>query len=167
MAAIAAGTAASFHATEMAKTAQGGAVKPTMLNVASSGGRMRMWYDTITVGTTNSSTWTNGSFATIAVLPQMAKVWSIKLHISASLGGSTTIAVGYLPTDGVTAGVDDTFFAAAASTSAGWKIDGTSGMVVGSAGFELPKESFITLEIAGANASGTATIRSYVEYTID
>ena len=74
MAAITAGKAASFHATEMAKTAQGGAVKPVMLNVASSGGRMRMWYDTITVGTTNSATWASGSHATIAVLPQMAKV---------------------------------------------------------------------------------------------
>jgi len=167
MAAIVAGTAASFHATEMAKTAQGGAVKPTMLNVASSGGRMRMWYDTITIGTTNSASWTTGNFATLAVLPKMAKVWSIKIHQTATLGSGATLAVGYLPTDGTTAGADATFKAAAAATSAQWLVDGISGMVVGSPGTELPAESYITLMLVGATASGTGVIRSYVEYTID
>ena len=166
MGAITAGTAPSYYATNMGKTAQSGNAKPVMLNVADVSGRMRMAHDTHVVGTTG--TWSLNGLVHIAVLPKMAKVWEIKVYQSATLGSSKQISVGYLPTDGTTAGDDATFFALANATSAGWTVAGQSGMVVAGIGFELPAESWITIKHAGGSgAAGAATINSYVTYTID
>lgn len=164
MAAITAGTAPSYYATNMGNTAQSGNAKPVMLNVADVGGRMRVWYDTHVVGTTG--TWALNGLVHVAVLPEMAKIWDVKLYQSATLGASKTVSVGYLPVDGATAGDDVKFEAATAATSAGWTFTGT--IATGAVGFALPKESFITLKHAGGSgAASAATIQTIITYTID
>ena len=164
MTAITAGTSPAYHGTVTALTAQSGASPSSMIDVGKWGGRMRVMHDTHTPGTTG--TFAKDSFVTIGVLPKGARIWEVGVYISATMGSSKTLSVGYLPTNGTTAGDDVKFAAATAATSAGWIISGP----VAAAGvdFELPEESYITLHHAGGSgASAAIDIHSMLTWVVD
>ena len=68
-------------------------VPAKLTDVADQGGRMRMMYDRFTFTSPDIAMAINDTIS-FGKLPPGAKVWDASLHQSATLAGSTTLALG-------------------------------------------------------------------------
>ena len=135
-------------------------VPAKLTDVADQGGRMRMMYDIFTFTSPNIAMAINDTIS-FGKLPPGAKVWDASLHQSASLAGSTTLALGIT-------GTPAAFLIAAASTAVGTRHmrEGVSNITL--APVTITSETTVIATIGGATATTTtAFVEVRIYYTVD
>ena len=150
-----------------------------MVNVAESGGRMRVMYDTYEAdgNTSTDNTGANGTVVVIGTLPKGARIWNIILQADA-LGSSVTLSAGYAAhtnsSTGASVSVDLVAFIAATAMntakkvlSMSWSYNEAAADSIDNLGFECVDENGtdIVVDIDAAHATGT--IKSVIFYTVD
>ena len=150
-----------------------------MVNVAESGGRMRVMYDTYEAdgNTSTDNTGANGTVVVIGTLPKGARIWNIILQADA-LGSSVTLSAGYAAhtnsSTGATVAVDLVAFIAATAMntakkvlSMSWGYNEAASDSIDNLGFECVDDAGtdIVVDIDAAHATGT--IKSVIFYTLD
>jgi hypothetical protein len=150
-----------------------------MVNVAESGGRMRVMYDTYEAdgNTSTDNTGANGTVIVIGTLPKGARIWNIILQADA-LGSSVTLSAGYAAhtnsSTGATVAVDLVAFIAATAMntakkvlSMSWGYNEAASDSIDNLGFECVDDAGtdIVVDIDAAHATGT--IKSVIFYTLD
>ena len=137
-----------------------------LTDVATSGGRMRVLYDTFLTASTADQT-----EILFGKLPPGAKVWEFQMHISATLGTNSALQAGYT-------GATTAFLASAASTAAVSRhMKGGATTASGVTGAVSPAPVSITSEVdvvvkydpssGTAAASNGVTITVFAMYTLD
>ena len=150
-----------------------------MVNVAETGGRMRVMYDTYEAdgNTSTDNTGANGTVIVIGTLPKGARIWNIILQADA-LGSSVTLSAGYAAhtnsSTGATVAVDLVAFIAATAMntakkvlSMSWGYNEAASDSIDNLGFECVDNAGtdIVVDIDAAHATGT--IKSVIFYTLD
>jgi hypothetical protein len=137
-------------------------VPAKLTDVADQGGRMRVLYDKFTFSAGVSLVHT-GTAHTISFgkLPPGAKVWDASLHQSATLAGSTTLALGIT-------GTPAAFLVAAATTAVGTRHmrEGVANITL--APVTITTETTVIATIGGATSTTTtAFVEVRILYTVD
>jgi hypothetical protein len=150
-----------------------------MVDVAESGGRMRVMYDTYEAdgNTSTDNTGANGTVVVIGTLPKGARVWNIILQADA-LGSSVTLSAGYAAhtnsSTGASVSADLVAFIAATAMntakkvlSMSWGYNEAASDSIDNLGFECVDNAGtdIVVDIDAAHATGT--IKSVIFYTLD
>ena len=150
-----------------------------MVNVAESGGRMRVMYDTYEAdgNTSTDNTGANGTVVVIGTLPKGARIWNIILQADA-LGSSVTLSAGYAAhtNSSTRASVSADLVAFIAATamntakkvlSMSWGYNEAASDSIDNLGFECVDNAGtdIIVDIDAAHATGT--IKSVIFYTLD
>ena len=150
-----------------------------MVNVAESGGRMRVMYDTYEAdgNTSTDNTGANGTVVVIGTLPKGARIWNIILQADA-LGSSVTLSAGYAAhtnsSTGASVSADLVAFIAATAMntakkvlSMSWAYNEAASDSIDNLGFECVDNAGtdIVVDIDAAHATGT--IKSVIFYTLD
>tara|TARA_R100001086_G_scaffold150391_1_gene79937 strand:- start:609 stop:1124 length:516 start_codon:yes stop_codon:yes gene_type:complete len=150
-----------------------------MVDVAESGGRMRVMYDTYEAdgNTSTDNTGANGTIVVIGTLPKGARVWNIILQADA-LGSSVTLSAGYAAhtnsSTGASVSADLVAFIAATAMntakkvlSMSWGYNEAASDSIDNLGFECVDNAGtdIVVDIDAAHATGT--IKSVIFYTLD
>ena len=150
-----------------------------MVNVAESGGRMRVMYDTYEAdgNTSTNNTGANGTVVVIGTLPKGARIWNIILQADA-LGSSVTLSAGYAAhtnsSTGASVAADLVAFIAATAMntakkvlSMSWGYNEAASDSIDNLGFECVDDAGtdIIVDIDAAHATGT--IKSVIFYTLD
>jgi len=150
-----------------------------MVNVAESGGRMRVMYDTYEAdgNTSTDNTGANGTVVVIGTLPKGARIWNIILQADA-LGSSVTLSAGYAAhtnsSTGASVSADLVAFIAATAMntakkvlSMSWGYNEAASDSIDNLGFECVDNAGtdIIVDIDAAHATGT--IKSVIFYTLD
>ena len=150
-----------------------------MVDVAESGGRMRVMYDTYEAdgNTSTDNTGANGTVVVIGTLPKGARVWNIILQADA-LGSSVTLSAGYAAhtnsSTGASVSADLVAFIAATAMntakkvlSMSWGYNEAASDSIDNLGFECVDDAGtdIVVDIDAAHATGT--IKSVIFYTLD
>lgn len=150
-----------------------------MVNVAESGGRMRVMYDTYEAdgNTSTDNTGANGTVVVIGTLPKGARIWNIILQADA-LGTGVTLSAGYAAhtnsSTGASVAVDLVAFIAATAMntakkvlSMSWGYNEAASDSIDNLGFECVDDAGtdIVVDIDAAHATGT--IKSVIFYTLD
>ena len=148
-----------------------------MVNVAESGGRMRVMYDTYEAdgNTSTDNTGANGTVVVIGTLPKGARIWNIILQADA-LGSSVTLSAGYdahtnSDTD-ASVSQDLIAFSGATAMNTAKKVfntawDSHTAQSIDNSGFECVDKNGtnIIIDIDGGHATGT--IKTAIFYTVD
>lgn len=150
-----------------------------MVDVAESGGRMRVMYDTYEAdgNTSTDNTGANGTVVVIGTLPKGARIWNIILQADA-LGSSVTLSAGYAAhtnsSTGASVSADLVAFIAATAMntakkvlSMSWGYNEAASDSIDNLGFECVDNAGtdIIVDIDAAHATGT--IKSVIFYTLD
>ena len=150
-----------------------------IVDVAESGGRMRVMYDTYEAdgNTSTDNTGANGTVVVIGTLPKGARVWNIILQADA-LGSSVTLSAGYAAhtnsSTGASVSADLVAFIAATAMntakkvlSMSWGYNEAASDSIDNLGFECVDNAGtdIVVDIDAAHATGT--IKSVIFYTLD
>ena len=150
-----------------------------MVNVAESGGRMRVMYDTYEAdgNTSTDNTGANGTVVVIGTLAKGARIWNIILQADA-LGSSVTLSAGYAAhtnsSTGASVSADLVAFIAATAMntakkvlSMSWGYNEAASDSIDNLGFECVDNAGtdIIVDIDAAHATGT--IKSVIFYTLD
>mgnify|MGYP003115296868 FL=1 len=150
-----------------------------MVDVAETGGRMRVMYDTYEAdgNTSTDNTGANGTEIVIGTLPKGARVWNIILQADA-LGSGVTLSAGYAAhtnsSTGATVAEDLVAFIAATAMntakkvlSMSWAFTAAASTSIDNLGFECVDNAGtdIIVDIDAGNATGT--IKSVIFYTLD
>ena len=150
-----------------------------MVDVAESGGRMRVMYDTYEAdgNTSTDNTGANGTVVVIGTLPKGARIWNIILQADA-LGSSVTLSAGYAAhtnsSTGASVSADLVAFIAATAMntakkvlSMSWGYNEAASDSIDNLGFECVDNAGtdIVVDIDAAHATGT--IKSVIFYTLD
>ena len=150
-----------------------------MVDVAESGGRMRVMYDTYEAdgNTSTDNTGANGTVVVIGTLPKGARVRNIILQADA-LGSSVTLSAGYAAhtnsSTGASVSADLVAFIAATAMntakkvlSMSWGYNEAASDSIDNLGFECVDNAGtdIVVDIDAAHATGT--IKSVIFYTLD
>ena len=150
-----------------------------MVNVAESGGRMRVMYDTYEAdgNTSTDNTGANGTVVVIGTLPKGARIWNIILQADA-LGSSVTLSAGYAAhtnsSTGASVSADLVAFIAATAMntakkvlSMSWGYNEAASDSIDNLGLECVDNAGtdIIVDIDAAHATGT--IKSVIFYTLD
>ena len=150
-----------------------------MVDVAETGGRMRVMYDTYEAdgNTSTDNTGKDGTKVVIGTLPKGARVWNIILQADA-LGSGVTLSAGYAAhtnsSTGATVAEDLVAFIAATAMntakkvlSMSWAFTAAASTSIDNLGFECVDNAGtdIIVDIDAGNATGT--IKSVIFYTLD
>tara|TARA_B100000131_G_C17829053_1_gene496902 strand:- start:4 stop:525 length:522 start_codon:yes stop_codon:yes gene_type:complete len=152
-----------------------------MVNVAESGGRMRVMYDTYEAEggspTDANNTGANGTIVVIGTLPKGARIWNIILQADA-LGSSVTLSAGYAAhtnsSTGASVSVDLVAFIAATAMntakkvlSMSWGYNEAASDSIDNLGFECVDDAGTDIIVDIDGAAATGTIKSVIFYTLD
>ena len=150
-----------------------------MVDVAETGGRMRVMYDTYEAdgNTSTDNTGKDGTKVVIGTLPKGARVWNIIMQADA-LGSGVTLSAGYAAhtnsSTGATVAEDLVAFIAATAMntakkvlSMSWAFTAAASTSIDNLGFECVDNAGtdIIVDIDAGNATGT--IKSVIFYTLD